>query len=243
MLGRIGFAVALVFTVALSGCGYNDLQRQDETIKASWSEVLNQYQRRADLVPNLVNTVKGYASHEQQVLTEVTNARANVSAIRATPELVNDPEAFNKFIQAQSQLQGALSRLLAVAENYPNLKADALFRDLQSQLEGTENRIAVARNRYIKSVQDYNTTVRSFPTNLTAMIFKMPVRPSFAVADERAVSTPPTVDFNRPAGSTAPGASSPPSVPPGASPPPSNPPRSAAPAKTSRLSVSDRVAA
>src|SRR5437763_12555007 len=160
-----GMAVAALCTLMLSGCGYNTLQSQDEQIKAAWSEVLNQYQRRADLVPNLVNTVKGYAAHEQQVLTEVTNARANVGAIRATPELVNDPEAFAKFVQAQNQLQSALSRLLLVAENYPNLKADALFRDLQSQLEGTENRIAVARNRYIRTVQEYNTTVRSFPPN------------------------------------------------------------------------------
>jgi LemA protein len=197
MLRTLGVVLAAIITMTLGGCGYNDLQRQDEGVKAAWSEVLNQYQRRADLVPNLVNTVKGYAQQEQQVLTEVTNARASVGAIRATPELINDPEAFQKFIQAQNQLQGALSRLLAVAENYPNLKADALFRDLQSQLEGTENRIAVARNRYIKTVQEYNTTVRSFPTNLTAMMFKMAVKPNFAVADEAAVSAPPKVDFNK----------------------------------------------
>src|SRR5581483_1149867 len=158
MLRHLAALIALVATLGLSGCGYNDLQRQDEGVKAAWSEDENQYQRRADLVPNLVNTVKGYAAHEQQVLTEVTQARANATSIRATPELVNDPEAFAKFVQAQNQLQNALSRLLAVAENYPNLKADALFRDLQSQLEGTENRIAVARNRYIRSVQEYNTT-------------------------------------------------------------------------------------
>jgi len=194
-----------VVALSLSGCGYNDLQRQDEGIKASWSEVLNQYQRRADLVPNLVNTVKGYAAQEQQVLTEVTNARANVGAIKATPELINDPVAFQKFIQAQNQLQGALSRLLVVSENYPNLKSDALFRDLQSQLEGTENRITVARNRYIKTVQEFNTTVRQFPTNLTAMIFKMDVKPNFAVADEAAVSAPPKVDFGKqPAAPAAP---------------------------------------
>ena len=198
MLQRLAALVAVLATLLLSGCGYNELQRQDEGVKAAWSEVLNQYQRRADLVPNLVNTVKGYAAHEQQVLTEVTNARANVGAIRATPDLINDPEAFQKFIQAQNQLQGALSRLLLVAENYPNLKADALFRDLQSQLEGTENRITVARNRYIKSVQEFNTTVRQFPTNLTAMIFKMNVKPNFTVADEGAVSTPPKVDFGKP---------------------------------------------
>jgi LemA protein len=204
MLQRLATVVALLATLALGGCGYNDLQRQDEGIKAAWSEVLNQYQRRADLVPNLVNTVKGYAAQEQQVLTEVTNARASVGAIRATPELINDPVACQKFIQAQNQLQGALSRLLLVAENYPNLKSDALFRDLQSQLEGTENRIAVARNRYIKSVQEFNTTVRQFPTNLTAMIFKMDVKPNFAVADEAAVSAPPKVDFGKPAPAPAP---------------------------------------
>ena len=204
MLRRLSVLVAVLATLALGGCGYNDLQRQDEGVKAAWSEVLNQYQRRADLVPNLVNTVKGYAQHEQQVLTEVTNARANVGAIKATPELVNDPEAFQKFVQAQNQLTGALSRLLLVAENYPNLKADALFRDLQSQLEGTENRITVARNRYIKTVQDFNTTVRQFPTNLTAMLFHMPVKPNFTVADEGAISAPPKVDFNKPAPAPAP---------------------------------------
>jgi len=194
---------AAVLTLSLPGCGYNDLQRQDEGIKASWSEVLNQYQRRADLVPNLVNTVRGYAAQEQTVLTEVTNARANVGAIKATPELINDPAAFQKFVAAQNQLQGALSRLLVVAENYPQLKSDALFRDLQSQLEGTENRIAVARNRYIKTVQDYNTTVRQFPTNLTAMLFKMEAKPNFSVADEAAVSAPPKVDFGKQPGAPA----------------------------------------
>jgi LemA protein len=204
MLQRLVVLLAVLATLSLGGCGYNDLQRQDEGIKAAWSEVLNQYQRRADLVPNLVNTVKGYAAQEQQVLTEVTNARASVGSIKATPELINDPVAFDKFIQAQNQLQGALSRLLLVAENYPNLKSDALFRDLQSQLEGTENRIAVARNRYIKTVQEYNSTVRSFPTNLTAMIFKMNVKPNFTVADEAAVSAPPKVDFTKPPPATAP---------------------------------------
>jgi LemA protein len=193
MLRKLGVVLAAVITMALGGCGYNDLQRQDEGVKAAWSEVLNQYQRRADLVPNLVNTVKGYAQQEQQVLTEVTNARASVGAIRATPELINDPEAFQKFIQAQNQLQGALSRLLVVSENYPQLKSDASFRDLQAQLEGTENRIAVARNRYIKTVQEFNSTVRQFPTNLTAMIFKMNVKPNFSVADESTISAPPTV--------------------------------------------------
>ena len=208
---RIGVLFAVILTMSLSGCGYNDLQRQDEGIKAGWSEVLNQYQRRADLVPNLVNTVKGYAAQEQTVLTEVTNARANVGAIKATPELINDPVAFKKFIDAQNQLQGALSRLLVVSENYPNLKSDALFRDLQSQLEGTENRITVARNRYIKSVQEFNTTVRTFPTNLTAMLFKMDVKPNFTVENEAQVSTPPKVDFGKnPAA---------PAVPPPATPP------------------------
>jgi len=201
---RLGVLIAVALALSLSGCGYNDLQRQDEGIKASWSEVLNQYQRRADLVPNLVNTVKGYAAQEQQVLTEVTNARASVGAIKATPELINDPAAFQKFTEAQSQLSGALSRLLVVAENYPNLKSDALFRDLQSQLEGTENRITVSRNRYIKSVQEFNTTVRSFPTNLTAMVFNMDVKPNFAVADEAAVSAPPKVDFGKQPGAPAP---------------------------------------
>ena len=204
MLRKLGIVLAAVMALALGGCGYNELQRQDEGIKASWSEVVNQYQRRADLVPNLVNTVKGYAQQEQQVLTEVTNARANVGAIRATPELINDPVAFQKFIQAQNQLQSALSRLIAVAENYPQLKSDALFRDLQSQLEGTENRIAVARNRYIKSVQEFNTTVRQFPTNLTAMIFKMNVKPNFTVADEGAITAPPKVDFGKPAAPVVP---------------------------------------
>jgi LemA protein len=197
MIRKLVGLLALASVVALSGCGYNDLQRQDEGIKGAWSEVLNQYQRRADLVPNLVNTVKGYAAQEQTVLTEVTNARASVGAIKATPELVNDPVAFKKFIDAQNQLQGALSRLLLVAENYPNLKSDALFRDLQSQLEGTENRITVARNRYIKNVQDFNTTVRQFPTNLTAMLFKMDVKPNFTVENEATFAKPPAVDFGK----------------------------------------------
>ena len=201
---KIVAVVSALLTLSLGGCGYNELQRQDEGIKAAWSEVINQYQRRADLVPNLVNTVKGYAAQEQTVLTEVTNARANVGSIKATPELINDPAAFQKFIAAQQQLQGALSRLLLVAENYPNLKSDALFRDLQSQLEGTENRIAVARNRYIKSVQEFNTTVRQFPTNLTAMLFKMEPKPNFAVADESTISTPPKVDFGKPGAPAAP---------------------------------------
>ena len=186
--------VALV-TLSLTGCGYNTLQSNDEQIKASWSEVVNQYQRRADLVPNLVNTVKGFAAQEQQVLLGVTNARSKVSSIQATPELVNTPEAFEKFQAAQGELSGALSRLLVVSENYPQLKSDANFRDLQAQLEGTENRIAVARNRYIKSVQEFNVTVRSFPSNLTAMAFGYKEKPNFTVENEKEISKPPKVDF------------------------------------------------
>ena len=185
--------------MALSGCGYNTLQSTDENITASWAEVLNQYQRRADLVPNLVNVVKGYAAHEKDVLTRVTEARARVGAIQATPELINDEEAFKKFIAAQGQMTSAISRLLVVAENYPQLKADALFRDLQAQLEGTENRITVARNRYIAAVKEYNIIVRSFPTNLTAMLFGHKTKPSFTVENEQAISEPPKVDFGTPA--------------------------------------------
>ncbi|HYP67866.1 MAG TPA: LemA family protein [Thiobacillaceae bacterium] len=181
--------------LSVSGCGYNTLQTTDEQIKASWSEVLNQYQRRADLVPNLVNVVKGYATHEEKVLTEVTDARAKVGQIQATPELVNDQAAFQKFTQAQGELSGALSRLMAVSENYPNLKADGLFRDLQAQLEGTENRIAVARKRYIDAVQEYNVTVRKFPGNLTAMMFGFKTKANFSVENEKAISAPPKVDF------------------------------------------------
>lgn len=189
--------MVLLIALTLSGCGYNTFQRLDEETKANWSEVLNQYQRRADLVPNLVNTVKGYASHEQEVLTAVTDARARVGSIQATPELVDDPEAFARFQQAQAQMTSALSRLLVVAENYPQLKADANFRDLQAQLEGTENRIAVARNRYIQSVKEYNVAVRSFPNNLTAMMFNYEPKPTFTVENEQAVSRPPTVDFGK----------------------------------------------
>ncbi len=188
----------LAALLLLSGCGYNTLQRNDEQINAAWSEVLNQYQRRADLVPNLVNTVKGFAVQEQQVLLGVTEARAKVGAIQATPELVNDPAAFQRFVAAQGELTSALSRLLVVAENYPQLKSDANFRDLQAQLEGTENRIAVARNRYIKAVQDYNVTVRSFPTNLTAMVFGFKTKPNFTVENEREIARPPKVDFGAP---------------------------------------------
>ena len=192
---RIVLIVALLLTPLLSGCGYNALQAQDEQITAAWAEVLNQYQRRADLVPNLVSTVKGYAAQEERVLTEVTNARARVGQVKVSPEMVDDAAALQAFGQAQGQLSGALSRLLAVVENYPELKSDALFRDLQAQLEGTENRITVARNRYIQAVQVYNTTVRSFPSNLTAMVFGMQVKPSFTVEDEEEISKPPAVEF------------------------------------------------
>jgi LemA protein len=191
--------VLIASALALSGCGYNTLQSGDEQIKAAWAEVLNQYQRRADLVPNLVNTVKGFAAQEKEVLTEVTNARARVGSIQATPELLENEQAFARFQQAQGQLSGALSRLLAVSENYPRLRSSSLFRDLQAQLEGTENRITVARNRYIQAVQDYNVTVRSFPTNLTAMLFGHGPKPTFSVEDEQAISQPPTVDFSSPA--------------------------------------------
>ena len=195
---KLILAFAALLVLGLSGCGYNTLQTTDEDVKANWSEVLNQFQRRADLVPNLVNIVKGYADFEQETLLAVTNARAKATGITATPELVNDPQAFAKFEAAQQELSGALSRLLVVVERYPDLKANANFRDLQAQLEGTENRIAVARNRYIKSVRDYNVTVRSFPSNLTAMAFGYKVKANFAVADESAVSTPPVIDFGSP---------------------------------------------
>ncbi len=191
-------AVVVLITAGLAGCGYNDIQRSDEQVKSAWSEVLNQYQRRADLIPNLVNTVKGFAAQEQQVLIQVTEARSRVGSIQATPELLNDPAAFRNFQQAQAGMTSALSRLLLVAENYPQLKSDANFRDLQAQLEGTENRIAVARNRYIKAVQEYNVLIRQFPVNLTAMLFSYQVKPSFSVEDEKAISKPPTVDFGKP---------------------------------------------
>ncbi|MFD0914180.1 LemA family protein [Methylophilus luteus] len=187
--------VLLAGMLTLSGCGYNQFQSLDEEAKASWAEVLNQYQRRADLVPNLVSTVKGYASHEEKVLTEVTAARAKVGSMQVTPELLNDPEAFAKFQAAQGQLTSALSRLMVVSENYPNLKADASFRDLQAQLEGTENRVTVARNRYIEAVKQYNVTVRSFPNNLTAMMFNYQPKPSFTVENEKEISSAPKVDF------------------------------------------------
>jgi len=194
----------VLLATLLSGCGYNTFQATDEQIKASWAEVLNQYQRRADLIPNLVNTVKGYAAQEKDVLLGVTEARARVGSIQATPELVNDPEAFAKFQAAQGQLTSALSRLLVVSENYPQLKSDQNFRDLQAQLEGTENRITVARNRYIKAVQEYNITVRSFPSNLTAMMFGYKVKPSFTVENEQQISRPPAVDFSAPSKSKVP---------------------------------------
>lgn len=192
-------AAALAATLSLSGCGYNDFQRLDEQVKAGWSEVLNQYQRRADLIPNIVNTVKGEANFEQETLTKVVEARAKATSIQATPELINNPEAFQKFQAAQGELSGALSRLLVVSENYPNLKANQGFQDLRVQLEGTENRITVARNRYIKAVQDYNVLTRSFPTNLTAMVFGYEVKPSFTVQNEAQISTPPAVNFEKPA--------------------------------------------
>jgi LemA protein len=193
---RLFTVLATLATLSLTNCGYNAIQSGDEQVKANWSEVVNQYQRRADLVPNIVNSVKGFAQQEKDVLLGVTNARAKVGSIQATPEVLNNSAAFQKFQQAQGELTSALSRLLVVSENYPQLKSDALFRDLMSQLDGTENRITVARNRYIKSVQDYNTTIRTFPTNLTAMAFGYQAKPNFAVENEKEISTAPKVDFN-----------------------------------------------
>ncbi len=194
---RLRLAVLLVTLASLlSGCGYNQIQINDEAVNAAWSEVLNQYKRRADLIPNLVSVVQGYAAHEKEVLTKVTEARASVGGIKATPELVNDPAAFAKFQQAQGELGSAIARLLVVAENYPQLKADANFRDLQAQVEGTENRITVARKRYIETVQAFNVGVRTFPNNLTAMVFGYKTKVNFAVEDEKAVSTPPTIRFD-----------------------------------------------
>jgi len=192
-------AAVLGSTLLLSGCGYNDFQRLDEEVKGSWAEVLNQYQRRSDLIPNIVATVKGEANFEQETLTKVIQARASATSIQATPELVNNPEAFQKFQQVQGQLTGALSRLMVVSEQYPSLKANQAFQDLRVQLEGTENRITVARNRYIKTVADYNVLARSFPTNLTAMVFGYHVKPSFTVQNEAQISVPPTVSFDKPA--------------------------------------------
>src|SRR5207302_9847918 len=197
LMHKLVTALLLLVAATLAGCGYNDIQRSDEQVKAAWSEVVNQYQRRADLIPNLVNTVKGFAAQEQQVLIQVTEARSRAGSIQATPELLNDEAAFRRFQQAQAGMTSALSRLLAVAENYPQLRSEANFRDLQAQLEGTENRIAVARNRYIKAVQEYNVLIRQFPVNLTAMLFGYPVKPSFSVEDEKAISKPPTVDFGK----------------------------------------------
>jgi len=198
---RRGALAALLIsaTLALSGCGYNEFQRLDEQVKASWAEVLSQYQRRADLIPNIVNTVKGEANFEQETLTKVVEARAKATSIQVTPELANDPAALKKFQAVQGELSGALSRLLMVTENYPNLKANQGFQDLRVQLEGTENRITVARNRYIKSVTDYNVLARSFPSNLTAMVFSYQVKPSFEVENEAAIKTAPTVSFDKPA--------------------------------------------
>ena len=194
---KLTLALFASFALLLSGCGYNTFQTTDEQIKASWAEVLNQYQRRADLIPNLVNTVKAYAQHEKDVLTTVTEARAKVGSIQATPELINDPAAFSKFQAAQGELSSALSRLLVVSENYPQLKADANFRDLQAQLEGTENRITVARKRYIESVQAYNVSVRTFPNNLTAMMLGYKEKPNFSVENEAEISKAPKVDFSK----------------------------------------------
>ncbi|WP_296192887.1 MULTISPECIES: LemA family protein [unclassified Psychrobacter] len=188
-------AVLATSTVGLSGCGYNNLQAQDEQVTAAWSEVVNQYQRRSDLVPNLVKVVQQYAKQEQEVFTQVAAARSQAGGITVTPELLNDPEAMERYAAAQDQMTGALSRLMAVSERYPELKSDALFQDLQAQLEGTENRITVARNRYIQEVQGYNTTVRQFPTNITAKVFGMNPKPNFSVANEKEISTAPSVNF------------------------------------------------
>lgn len=189
-------AVLATSTVSLSGCGYNNLQAQDEQVTAAWSEVVNQYQRRSDLVPNLVKVVQQYAKQEQEVFTQVAAARSQAGGITVTPELLNDPEAMERYAAAQDQMTGALSRLMAVSERYPELKSDALFQDLQAQLEGTENRITVARNRYIQEVQGYNTTVRQFPTNITAKVFGMDPKPNFSVANEKEISTAPSVNFD-----------------------------------------------
>jgi len=192
-------AVALATAAALSGCGYNDFQRLDEQVKSAWAEVVNQYQRRADLIPNIVATVKGETQFEQDTLTRVIEARAKATSIQATPELVNNPEAFDRFQKAQGELTGALSRLMVVSERYPDLKANKAFQDLRAELAGTENRITVARNRFIKAVADYNTLARSFPTNLTAMAFSYAIKPSFTVQNEAEVSTAPSVSFDKPA--------------------------------------------
>jgi LemA protein len=202
----------VLLAALLSGCGYNTLQSSDEQVKAAWSEVINQYQRRADLVPNLVNVVKGAAAQEKSILEEVTEARSRVGSIQATPELINDEAAFKRFQDAQASLTSALSRLLAVVENYPQLQSIQAYRDLQAQLEGIENRITVARKRYIESVQGYNTTVRSFPSNLTAMVFGFKVKPNFSVENEAEISRPPTVDFGTDTPATQPPATEPPAT-------------------------------
>lgn len=199
--------VILLIVSTLTGCGYNAIQRQDEAVKASWSEVLNQYQRRADLVPNLVNTVKGYAQHEEKVFVEVTQARAKVGSIQVNADTVNDPQKLKQFQAAQSELGSALSRLMVVSERYPDLKANGLFQNLQAQLEGTENRVTVARNRYVQSVQQYNAMIRTFPNNLTAKMFGYKVKPNFSVDNEKAISTAPKVDFG--ASTPAPATSTP----------------------------------
>jgi LemA protein len=201
MLGRpLSWLLALTALLSLGGCGYNDFQRLDEQVKAAWSEVLNQYQRRADLVPNLVNTVKGYAQHEEKVFIEVTQARAKVGSLQVNADSLNDPQKLQQFQAAQGELGSALSRLMVVSENYPQLKADGLFQNLQAQLEGTENRVTVARNRYVQAVQAYNGMIRTFPNNMTAKIFGYKVKPNFTVDNEKAISTAPKVDF----GTTAP---------------------------------------
>jgi LemA protein len=201
---KLLWALPLLAALTLSGCGYNDFQTKDEQVKAAWSEVVNQYKRRADLIPNLVATVQGYATQEKDVLLGVTQARARAGSVQLTPEALNDPQAVKNFQQAQGELSSALSRLLVVAENYPQLKSDANFRDLQAQLEGTENRITTARNRFIKAVQDYNILARQFPTNLTAMLFGYKEKPSFTVEDEKAIAQPPKVDFAPKPAATAP---------------------------------------
>ena len=194
---KLWTAFLILLATTLAGCGYNDIQRSDEQVKSAWSEVLNQYQRRADLIPNLVNTVKGIMAQEQQVLIGVTEARSRVGSIQATPELLNDPAAFRRFQEAQAGLSGALSRLMVVVENYPQLKSDRNFNELQAEIAGTENRIAVARNRFIKAVQEYNVLIRQFPVNLTAMMFSYQTKPSFTVEDEKAIAKPPIVDFGK----------------------------------------------
>ena len=199
MLKRLLVACVAVTSLALGGCGYNTIQDQDEAVKAAWSEVVNQYQRRADLIPNLVRTVQGFAAQKEKVLVGVTEARARATSIQVTPELVNDPVALERYQKVQGELTSALKTLLAISENYPQLKSDQNFRDLQAQLEGTENRIAVARNRYIAAVQAYNGTIRRFPSNLTAMVFSYEVKPNFTVENEEAISVAPTVDFGTPA--------------------------------------------